>query len=58
MSITSDSASSPYQVYLYYSIPNENGRGKLMTTQMDTSPKTTSYYFTPKYSIYGGYLQT
>lgn len=57
MGITSDYYISPYQVYVYYTIPGEMGRGKLMTTQMDTSPKTTTYYFTPKYGMASGYIQ-
>jgi len=46
--VSSEWKTSPYSVYVYYKIASENGRAKLMTTFMDSSSKTTMYYFTPK----------
>lgn len=55
--ISSDWPTSPYAVYVYYTLTNKNGRGKLMYTLMDTSKKVTTYYFTPDYGMVQGFLQ-
>ena len=55
--VSSEWKTSPYSVFVYYKIPSENGRAKLMTTLMDTSKKTTMYYFTPKLGQQDGYVQ-
>jgi hypothetical protein len=55
--ISSEWKTSPYSVFVYYKIPSENGRAKLMTTLMDTSTKVTTYYFTPNLGLLEGYIQ-
>jgi hypothetical protein len=44
-------------VYIYYKIPMETMRGKLMFTNMETSNKVTTFYFTPRLGPLDSFLQ-
>lgn len=58
LGIKSNFAVSPYLVFLIYMVNGEYGRVKVMTTQMDTSTNSKTYYVTPAMGLIKGFIQS